>query len=192
MSKRIKDEEYVSLLEQAVQTGTVHIDTGPMNAGKGKGDITKTGPEPGMKYRGVTVDGDKILNWEGGYQYHSKKLDDVDDLVETLTGEVSEEHDWDSPMSMLEGDDDAEAFGGKETEEEEEAEEEEKEKEEKDLDVDEELEESYNNVSFTSTETEVLSKLIQEMNMLEEDTDVLAEDAEESGESTEEEIDLDI
>lgn len=189
MSKRIKDDEYVSLLEQAVKAGPVHITAGPENAGKGDGDFSKTGPESGMNYKGVSVDGDKILNWDDtkGDQYHSKKLDDVDELVESLTNESEDtEHDWDeSPMAMLESD---------ESDDKDEKEEDDKDEKEEteELDVDEELEESYKDVSFTDTESEVISKLIKEMTMLESEEDVLEDDSLTENKDTSDESDIEL
>ncbi len=193
MGKKLDDNTYVTLLEQTVAQGSAAAPTGPEGAGKGKGEFSKTGKESGMGYRGVTIGGDKILNWDGdGPQFSNKKLADVDDLVETITGDKYdglEDREWDgeSPMSILEIDELLEADEEEKAEEEgeeagKEAEgDEDEDEEEEELDVDQELKDSaYADVNFTSTESEVLSRIIKEMSMLEEEADAL-EDLEEVG-----------
>jgi len=180
MAREMDKKDYVTLLEQAVgAAGNTTIQGGPESAGKGRGDFSKTGPEKGMNYRGVTVDGDKILNWDGkGDQFTNKKLDDIDDLVKKITkdkyGVDATKHEWTddpgaSPMSMLEMEDELDSA----------QEDPDAVKGEEELDVDAELSDGYQNVSFTDTESEVISKLIKEMSMLENEEDALLEDIEE-------------
>ena len=110
--------------------------------------------------------------------------------MEAITKGAGTDHDWAdgdvSPMSVLEME--QELLEGEEEKDEEletkedrkedkkEDEKEDEEDEEEELDVDEKMEESYSDVNFTTTESEVISKLIREMNMLEEDTDTSFED----------------
>lgn len=179
MAKRLDKKDYISLLEQAVVSGP---STQP-----------PTGVKPGLQYRGMSVDGDEILNWDGKEdQMTHKELKDIDDIVKTVTGKnsttgttggVNKESQVkdDSPLSILEMDEDlAAAEEEKEKEKGKKGGDEEGE-EEKELDVDKELEEDCQTVSFSPQESEVLSRLIKEMGELEKED----EEAEDEGEEEE-------
>ena len=146
--------DYISLLEQAVTSNANSSLTKGMDGVPGK--TRRTGAEPGMKYRSASIGGDDIINWDGeGKLSHSEDLDDIDELMKGIKHESDDEFDDNdfSPMSILES-------ASTDNDEEEEL-------ENDHLDVDEQMEESVSSANFTSTESEIISKLIREMNILE-------------------------
>ena len=175
--KQLEKEDYMSLLEQAVLSGP--IPSGPMGQRTSKAPVA---PE-GVRYRGITLGGDRILDWEGreGEQqfthYHAKDIDDIVKKVSKHGDEPFDDEEDDDEVSLAEIDtlleDDDEEVEEEDEDEEEDEEEDEDEDEEESGDI-----EVKENLNFTTKETEILNRLIQEMSLL-EDVDENEEDEEE-------------
>lgn len=164
-------KDYVSLLEQALQD---------------QFNRSKIGPMSGMDYRGIPVDGDDIRNWDGPEPIKTGKdnFDDVEDLVSKITDDeyqdvkakgslktgskkLGEQKTDESPLSVLEMEDEL-----KEATE----------------DTSTESEEVVSAI-FEDKESEIVTRLIREMKALDEASSLVEGEDEETEQTDEDEED---